>query len=121
MKRTRTRRLRWAAGLTTVTVVSVLSVTAPAHAAPEGRIAGAGEPGSVGGSYLVTLKGGTAAESADGKGLAAKYGARISHTYSTALNGYAVQANEKQARRLAADIPGGLGRPGHPDHVRPRP
>ncbi|WP_371662690.1 S8 family peptidase [Streptomyces sp. NBC_00280] len=103
MKRTRTRRLRWAAGLTTVTAVSVLSVTAPAQAAPEGRIAGAGEPGSVGGSYLVTLKGGTTASSADGRSLAAKYGAKISHTYSTALNGYAVQANEQQARRLAAD------------------
>ncbi|WP_327697798.1 S8 family peptidase [Streptomyces sp. NBC_00459] len=103
MKRTRTRRLRWAAGLTTVTAVSVLSVTAPAQAAPEGRIAGAGEPGSVGGSYLVTLKGGTTASSADGRSLAAKYGAKISHIYSTALNGYAVQANEQQARRLAAD------------------
>ncbi len=103
MKRTRTRRLRWAAGLTAVTTASVLSVTAPAHAAPEGRIVGAGEPGSVHGSYLVTLKGGTAAPSADGKRLAAKYGAKISHTYSTALNGYAIKADERQARRLAAD------------------
>ncbi|GAA3915285.1 hypothetical protein GCM10023084_78460 [Streptomyces lacrimifluminis] len=103
MQRTRTRRLRWAAGLTAVTAVSVLSVTAPAQAAPEGRIAGAGEPGSVDGSYLVTLKGGTAASSANGRSLAAAYGARISHTYSTALNGYAVQADENQARRLAAD------------------
>lgn len=38
-----------------------------------------------------------------GKGIAEKYGARISHTYGTALNGYAVQVGEKQARRLAAD------------------
>ncbi|WP_329270702.1 S8 family peptidase [Streptomyces sp. NBC_01451] len=106
MKRTRTRRLRWTAGLTTVTVLSALSVlsaTAPAQAAPEGRIAGAGEPGTVDGSYLVTLKGGTTASSADGRSLAAKYGAKISHTYSTVLNGYAIRANEKQARRLAAD------------------
>jgi len=103
MKRTCTRRLRWAAGLTAVATASVLSVTAPAQAAPQGHIVGAGEPGSVGGSYLVTLKGGTAAPSADGKRLAAKYGARISHTYSTVLNGYAIQANERQARLLAAD------------------
>ncbi|MGY1497462.1 S8 family peptidase [Streptomyces sp. QTS52] len=103
MKRTRTGHLRWAAGLTAVATLSVLSVTAPAQAAPEGRIAGAGAPGSVGGSYLVTLKGGTAAPSADGRRLAAKYGAKISHTYSTVLNGYAVRADEKQARRLAAD------------------
>lgn len=112
MKRTRAGRLRtarprWAAGLTaTVTAAvtaAVFSVTAPAHAAPEGRIAGAGEPGSVDGSYLVTLKGGTAASSADGRRLAAKYGAKISHMYSTVLNGYAVQADERQARHLAAD------------------
>ncbi|NEA66816.1 S8 family peptidase [Streptomyces sp. SID12488] len=103
MKRTRTGRLRWAAGLTTVTTLSVLSVTAPAQAAPEGLIVGAGSPGAVGGSYLVTLKGGTPAPSADGRRLAARYGAKISHTYSSVLNGYAVQADETQARRLAAD------------------
>ncbi|MEW1832762.1 S8 family peptidase [Streptomyces sp. NPDC088196] len=104
MARTRTRRLRRAGGLTAVTTVVVLSaITLPAHAAPEGTILGAGEPGSVSGSYLVTLKGGTAAPSAVGKGLATKYGAKISHTYGTALNGYAIEANERQARLLAAD------------------
>lgn len=104
MARTRTRRLRRAGGLTAVTTVVVLSaITLPAHAAPEGTILGAGEPGSVSGSYLVTLKGGTKAPSATGKGLATKYGAKISHTYGTALNGYAIEANERQARLLAAD------------------
>ncbi|MDX3457242.1 S8 family peptidase [Streptomyces sp. ME02-8801-2C] len=103
MERTRTRRPRWASALTAAATAALLSVTAPAQAAPEGRISGAGEPGSVGGSYLVTLKGGTAASSADGRRLAATYGARISHIYSTVLNGYAVTADEKQARRLAAD------------------
>ena len=104
MARTRTRRLRRAGGLTAVTTVVVLSaITLPAHAAPEGTILGAGEPGSVSGSYLVTLKGGTKAPSAAGKGLAEKYGAKISHTYGTALNGYAIEANERQARLLAAD------------------
>ncbi|MGW1728308.1 S8 family peptidase [Streptomyces sp. NPDC002306] len=104
MARTRTRRLRWAAGLTAVTTAAVLSAgTPPAYAAPEGRIAGAGEPGSVSGSYLVALKGGTKAPSAAGQDLAATYGVRISHTYGTVLNGYAVRADERQARRLAAD------------------
>lgn len=104
MARTRTRRLRRAGGLTGVTTAVVLSaLTLPAHAAPEGTILGAGEPGSVNGSYLVTLKGGTKAPSAAGKGLAEKYGAKISHTYGTALNGYAIEANERQARLLAAD------------------
>ncbi|WP_406454466.1 S8 family peptidase [Streptomyces sp. NBC_01622] len=104
MARTRTRRLRRAGGLTAVATAVVFSaITLPAHAAPEGTILGAGAPGSVSGSYLVTLKGGTEAPSAAGKGLAEKYGAKISHTYGTALNGYAVEANERQARLLAAD------------------
>ncbi|MFF1656944.1 S8 family peptidase [Streptomyces sp. NPDC058255] len=104
MAQTRERCLRWAGGLTAVTTAAVLSaITLPAHAAPEGRILGAGDPGSVNGSYIVTLKGGTRAPSSAGKGIAEKYGARISHTYGTALNGFAVQVNEKQARRLAAD------------------
>ncbi|MGF0170073.1 S8 family peptidase [Streptomyces sp. Marseille-Q5077] len=104
MARTRTRRLRRAGGLTAVTCVVALSATTmPAHAAPEGQILGAGDPGSVSGSYLVTLKGGTKAPSAAGKSLAEKYGAKISHTYGTVLNGYAVRANERQAMRLAAD------------------
>lgn len=104
MARTRTRRLRWAGGLTAVTCAAALSaITLPAHAAPEGKILGAGNPGSVGGSYLVTLKGGTKAPSSAGKSLAEKYGAKISHTYDTVLNGYAIKANERQARLLAAD------------------
>jgi subtilisin family serine protease len=97
-------RLRWAGGLTAVTTVAALSAIAqPAQAAPEGTILGAGAPGAVSGSYIVTLKGGTKAPSAVGKGIAEKYGAKISHTYGTALNGYAVKVGERQARRLAAD------------------
>ncbi|GAA5030865.1 S8 family peptidase [Streptomyces siamensis] len=104
MARTRKRRLRWTAGLTAVTTAAVLSAIAPpAHAAPQGRILGAGAPGSVSGSYIVTLKGGTKAPSSAGKDIAAKYGARISQTYGTALNGFAVRVGEEQARRLAAD------------------
>lgn len=104
MARTRTRRLRRAGGLTAVTCAAALSaITLPAHAVPEGRILGAGQPGSVGGSYLVTLEGGTKAPSAAGKELAEKYGAQISHTYGTVMNGYAVRANERQAKLLAAD------------------
>ncbi|MFF4503822.1 S8 family peptidase [Streptomyces sp. NPDC001401] len=104
MARTRTRRLRLTGGLTAVACAATLSaITLPAHAAPEGQILGAGEPGSVSGSYLVTLKGGTKAPSATGKGIAEKYGAKISHAYGSVLNGYAVKANERQAKLLAAD------------------
>ena len=104
MARTRSRRLRRAAGLTAVACAAALSAaTLPAHAAPEGRILGAGRPGSVSGSYLVTLKGGTKAPTSAGKGIAEKYGARISHTYGSVLNGYAIRADARQAARLAAD------------------
>jgi len=86
-----------------MTAAVLAAVTLPAQAAPEGTVLGAGAPGSVGGSYIVTLKGGTAASSAAGRELAARYGARISHTYATALNGFSVRVTERRARRLAAD------------------
>ncbi|MFE7842789.1 S8 family peptidase [Streptomyces sp. NPDC057474] len=96
--------MRWAGGLTAVMTAAALSaITLPAQAAAEGLVHGAGDPGSVNGSYIVTLKAGTKAPSKAGKDIAAKYGAKIRHTYSTALNGYSVQTGEKQARRLAAD------------------
>ncbi|MFJ7336171.1 S8 family peptidase [Streptomyces sp. NPDC101110] len=104
MARTRERRLRRTGGLAAaVCAVAFSATTLPAHAVPEGRITGAGSPGSVHGSYLVTLKEDTQARSAAGKGLAGKYGVRISHVYGTVLNGYAVRADGRQAGRLAAD------------------
>ncbi|MFD5265826.1 S8 family peptidase [Streptomyces sp. NPDC058335] len=104
MARTRTRRLRRVGGLIAVATTVVFSaITPPAHAAPpEGTISGAGQPGTVDGSYLVTLREGVRAAAA-GRGIAARYGARISHTYGTVLNGFAVEATPGQARRLAAD------------------
>ncbi|CAL9588631.1 Extracellular serine proteinase [Streptomyces sp. enrichment culture] len=105
MARTRTRRLRRAGVMTAVlSAAAVSAATLPAHAAPpQGRILGAGAPGSVTGSYLVTLEEGTPARSAAGRDLAERYGVRISHTYGTVLNGYAVRADARQAGRLAAD------------------
>ncbi|OIJ88751.1 S8 family peptidase [Streptomyces colonosanans] len=104
MARMRNARLRWAGGLTAVTTVVALSaITQPAQAAPVGTILGAGAPGAVSGSYIVTLKGEAKAPPAIGKGIAEKYGAKISHTYGTALNGFSVDVDERQARRLAAD------------------
>ncbi|MFD7133337.1 S8 family peptidase [Streptomyces sp. NPDC059894] len=104
MARTRTRRLRRVGGLVAVATTVAFSANAlPAHAAPEGTIRGAGAPGSVRGGFLVTLKNGVSAPSEAGRGIAARYGARIGHTYGTVLNGFSVEASERQARRLAAD------------------
>ncbi|MER6225167.1 S8 family peptidase [Streptomyces sp900105755] len=104
MARTYSRRRRLVGGLTAVMTAAVLSTaTLPAHAVPEGTVVGAGRAGSVGGSYLVTLKEGIKGASAAGRDVAARYGAKISHTYGTVLNGYAVEASAAQAGRLAAD------------------
>ncbi|GAA2273680.1 hypothetical protein GCM10010145_44760 [Streptomyces ruber] len=104
MTKTGNRRRRWAGSLTALVTAAALSaITPPAYAAPLGRILGAGEPGSVSGSYIVTLKGGTTARSAAGQGIAKEYGAKIGHTYSSVLNGYSVETGERQARELAAD------------------
>src|SRR5688572_9463899 len=82
MRQTR-RRL---AGATTAALVLGLAAALPASAAapePEGRIQYAGAPGAIKDSYIVTLKEDVAkAESADGKALAASYGATIAHTYT---------------------------------------
>ncbi|MGW0708803.1 S8 family peptidase [Streptomyces sp. NPDC002643] len=92
-------------GLTAAVTAVVLSAIAlPAHAAaPEGVVLGAGAPGSVSDSYIVTLKPGTRAPSEAGKSVAERYGAKIRHTYSSVLNGYSVKVSENQAKRLAAD------------------
>ncbi|OAR24864.1 serine protease [Streptomyces sp. ERV7] len=104
MGATRTTRLRTAGALTALGTVAALALALPARAAPpEGHVLGADAPGAVVGSYIVTLKDSTGASSEAGRGLAARYGARISRTYGTALNGYAVRLDAERARRLAAD------------------
>ncbi|MFI8088560.1 S8 family peptidase [Streptomyces sp. NPDC086080] len=104
MAGTRRRRLRRVGVMAAVLcAAAVQAATPPALAAPEGRMGGAGAPGSVTGGYVVTLKDGTAARSAAGRDVAASYGARIGHIYGTVLNGYAVRADARQAGRLAAD------------------
>ncbi|MFD8499630.1 protease inhibitor I9 family protein [Amycolatopsis sp. NPDC059657] len=80
-----------------LSAVTSLALAAPASAGPEGTIRGAGAEGAVPGSYVVVLKGGEPSR------LAAKYGGKLTRTYDTALKGFAVEASEAQARRLAAD------------------
>ncbi|MGW6983603.1 S8 family peptidase [Streptomyces sp. NPDC054932] len=69
-----------------------------------GVIQNAGAPGSIPGSYIVTLKDSAARSTADsGRAVAKRYGAKIDKTYSAALNGYSVKVSETQAKKLAAD------------------
>ncbi|MEW1694548.1 S8 family peptidase [Streptomyces sp. NPDC093249] len=76
---------------------------AAAPTAPQGVIENAGAPGTIAGSYIVTLEGSAPAASAEGRAVAAKFGAKIQRTYTSAVNGYAVELSEAQAKKLAAD------------------
>ncbi|MBY6306437.1 S8 family peptidase [Streptomyces clavuligerus] len=105
---TRTRRRLAPLGAAVAGALTLGLLTAlPATAAPEpreGRIVDAGAAGAIKNSYIVTLRDGEVrAASAKGRALAKAYGATIKRTYTTALNGYAVQLSEARAKRLAAD------------------
>jgi subtilisin family serine protease len=87
------------------TVAANLAMTVPANAAPEGVVAGADSPTSISGSYIVVLKNGmtTQAVTDQATGLAARFGGQVTHTYSSAMRGFAVSMSATQARQLAAD------------------
>jgi subtilisin family serine protease len=105
--RTSRRRLAAASAIAATALslgaASALTATA-AETAPEGVIQNAGAPGVIKGSYIVTLdESAPEADSKAGKALAAEYGAKIKRTYEAALNGYAVELSEAQAKKFAAD------------------
>ncbi|MFJ9825913.1 S8 family peptidase [Streptomyces sp. NPDC101160] len=102
------RRRLAAAGAIAVAALALGSLsTAPATAAgsaAEGVILNAGAEGTVADSYIVTLRDSAArADTAQGRAVATKFGAKIRRTYHAALNGYSVELSEAQAKRLAAD------------------
>ncbi|WP_405583721.1 S8 family peptidase [Streptomyces sp. NBC_01092] len=83
------------------------AAAAPAVAAApaEGVVQGADAPGAIKDSYIVVLKdnAGFRAASTKGRALATRYGAEVERTYKKALNGYATEMSETEAKRLAAD------------------
>ncbi|MFC8273366.1 S8 family serine peptidase [Streptomyces sp. NPDC057271] len=100
------RRLAAASAIAVAALALGTAATFPAtaaEAAPEGVIQNAGAPGTIDGSYIVTLKDSAPAETAKGRAVAAKHGATIKKTYTSALNGYNVELSEAQAKKLAAD------------------
>ncbi|MEV5969290.1 S8 family serine peptidase [Streptomyces sp. NPDC051921] len=102
------RRRLAAAGAIAVAALALGSLSAlPATAAgttAEGVILNAGAEGTVANSYIVTLRESAAqAETAKGRAVATKFGAKIKRTYTAALNGYSVELSEAQAKKLAAD------------------
>ncbi|GGS90450.1 S8 family peptidase [Streptomyces chromofuscus] len=104
--RTTRRRLPAIGALTSAALAAGLVSALPAGAAPaaEGRIQYEGAANAVADSYIVTLKADQARSgTAEGRALAKKYGATIERTYTKALNGYAIEADADEAKRLAAD------------------
>jgi len=90
-----------AVGFATAAAVGMAVVaTAPASAAPEGRILGVDSATAVDGSYIVVYKDSSAAEA---KNTAASLGSKVTHRYSAALTGFAASMSEQQAKQLAAD------------------
>ncbi|MGW1410570.1 S8 family peptidase [Streptomyces sp. NPDC002403] len=101
------RRLAAASVIAGAALVLSGAAVFPASAsgqAAEGRIQNAGAPGTISGSYIVTLDESAAdAGSAKGRALAEEYGAKIKKTYRAAVNGYAVELSESRAKKFAAD------------------
>ncbi len=92
------------ASLTAATAVALSVGAAPATA--EGSIADVGGTGVIADSYIVVFKDTVvgAHEVADKSvDLAGRSGAKVGHTYSSALRGFAAKMSERAAKRLAAD------------------
>ncbi|MBT2675476.1 S8 family peptidase [Streptomyces sp. ISL-14] len=98
------RRLAALSAAATAALTASLVSALPAAAAPEGRIQYAGAANAVADSYLVNLRADHARSGSEaGRVLVEKYGADIERTYRKALNGYAIEASEAEAKALAAD------------------
>jgi subtilisin family serine protease len=104
MKLTGRGRLIVGAGVAGAVAVATAIAAMPAQA-NEGQIQLAGSENAVAGSYIVVLKDNvrSASVSAQASSLSAKYGAEVSRTYSSALNGFSIHATEAEAKQLAAD------------------
>jgi subtilisin family serine protease len=75
----------------------------PALAAPqEGTILGSSSAGVVTDSYIVTLKASRVEINQAARNLASQFGGTVTHTYRSALRGFAVIMTETRARQLAA-------------------
>ncbi len=106
VKRASARRWPLPAVACAVAVVMV-AAAAPAAAtgASEGQVRHAGGLTAIPGSYIVVLKPQAAASTVATKAteLAGLHSGRIGHVYTAALQGFAAELTEREARRLAAN------------------
>ncbi len=92
--------VRRAAGIGLVASTALALTSVSATAAPEGEIRGLGASNVVKDNYIVVLKD---FSTASVENLSAKYGAKVKHTYKSALHGFSAQMSEAQAKSLAGD------------------
>ena len=91
---------RRAAGIGLVAGTALVLSSVSATAAPEGEIRNLGASNAVKDNYIVVLKD---ISTSSVENLSAKYGAKVKHSYKSALRGFSAQMSETQAKRLAAD------------------
>jgi subtilisin family serine protease len=105
MTRNRRGRLIAGVGFAAATAVVTAVVAIPAQAQEQqGTIRLADTEAAVADSYIVVLKEGeSAAVSTQANTLATDYGAKVEHTYSSALHGFSVAASAEEAKRIAED------------------
>lgn len=84
-------------------VLLALGAGTVAASCPQGNLPHAHSGGVIKDSYIVILNRGVDARTPKGKAVAKKYGARITKTYQSALNGYAVKLSAAKSKRLARD------------------
>jgi subtilisin family serine protease len=89
---------------TAAVAVAVVAAGTPAAAAPaDGAIRDSGTAEVVPDSFVVVLKTGGSDVAGSARTLTGRYGGAVTHTYTKALRGFAVQVSEARAKKLAAD------------------
>ncbi|NUT92239.1 MAG: S8 family serine peptidase [Saccharothrix sp.] len=86
------------AGVGATAAIAALGLSATPALAQEVTIEGAGSANAVDGSYIVVLK-----DRKDTDVVLRKASIRVTHRYSSALDGFAAKMSEADAKRLAAD------------------
>jgi subtilisin family serine protease len=92
--------VRRAAGIGLVASTALVLSSVSATAAPEGEIRNLGASNAIKDNYIVVLKD---ISTSSVENLSAKYSAKVTHTYKSALHGFSAQMSETQAKHLAAD------------------
>ncbi|MER6850072.1 S8 family peptidase [Streptomyces flaveolus] len=100
----RRRSASLAGACTALLLAALASPVSADEPAPLGTIRGADSPSAIEGSYIVVLKqDAPSARKGKAKNLTAQFGGSVRRTFTSAFNGFTVEAKATEARRIAAD------------------